>query len=88
MPRPRREETVPVRIRQSSYGVARRIADQCNLSLTDAIEVAVRGWDLLSEEQKAELTGIEHEAIEEPGYEDEEDVEVEGEGDWDYRVMR
>lgn len=89
MPRPRREETRAVRIRQSSYGVAKRIGDQYSLSLTDAVEAAVRAWDLLTEEQKAEITGAEHEATEEPGYEeDEEDVEVEGEGDWDYRVMR
>ncbi len=56
MPNRRREETVVLRVRLSSHGVARRIADQYSLpSIADGIEAAMRSWDVITDEQRAEI---------------------------------
>lgn len=61
MPQPRKEETVTVRIRRSSYGVACRVAsNECLSSLAQAVEAMVLGWDLLTREQQAECLGHEY----------------------------
>ena len=64
MPRPRKEPTVSVRIRESSQGLAQRIAAENNLSgLADAIAAALTGWDCLSCEQQADILGREVEEV-------------------------
>ncbi len=80
MPNRRREETVVLRVRLSSHGAARRIADNYSLpSISDAIEAAMRGWDLLTDEQRAEILGEAHDETPREGRElevdDEEDEE-------------
>lgn len=62
MPRPRRESTVPARIRRSSYERARAISGRYGLpSIADAIELVLVGWDLLDARQRGLALGEEEE---------------------------
>ena len=75
-----------MRVRLSSHGVARRIADQYSLpSISDGIEAACAAWDMLTDEQRAIITGAEHETPQDPELEvDEEEEDAEENGSLHY----
>ncbi len=84
MANPRKETTYPLRLRESSYGLATRIAQQYSLSLIDAVAAGMSAWDLLTEEQRAEITGAAHDT---EVFADDDDDEGEEEAA-DFYVMR
>ncbi|MEE8607834.1 MAG: hypothetical protein V3S55_09525 [Nitrospiraceae bacterium] len=84
MANPRKETTYPVRLRESSYGLACRISEQYSMSLIDAVAAGMLAWEMLTEEQKAEITGAAHDT---EVFADEDDDEGEEEAA-DFYVMR
>ncbi len=85
MANPRKETTYPLRLRESSYGLACRIAQQYSMSLIDAVAAGMSAWEMLTEEQRAEITGAAHETAIVGNDYDEPDDEDEGD---DFYVMR
>lgn len=80
----RKEITYPLRLRASSYGLACRIAQQYSMSLIDAVAAGMSAWEMLTEEQRAEITGAAHDT---EVFADEEEDEGEEEAA-DFYVMR
>lgn len=42
----------PVKVRPSSHRAIKKIARRNRMDIVDAVEVLVRGWELLTDEQK------------------------------------
>lgn len=85
MANPRKETTYPLRLRETTYGLATRIAQQYSLSLIDAVAAGMAAWELLSEEQRAEILGASHDGAVVANDYDDPDEEEEGQ---DFYVMR
>ena len=83
MANPRKETTYPVRLRESTYGLATRISQEYSLSLIDAVAAGMLAWEMLTEEQRAEITGAAHDT-EVVADDDDEDAEEAA----DFYVMR